>query len=418
MSCALLLATGRSLGRTGEYSLKMKHLQDQLELPCATGARRDRSACRARARQFTKAQRTVTASNIVAVIPAHNEGGNITKTIDSLRTQTVAPHRILVVCDNCTDDTEILARAAGADVFVTSGNRNKKAGAINQAMSFVLPALNDRDYALVMDADSILAGNWIESALRRFTTDTTVGAVGGIFYGEGARGLIYQLQRNEYIRYARDILRRRKGVWVLTGTSTMVRAGILRQVQASRGDTLPGEVGDVYNVDALTEDMELTLALLTLGYRCVSPKECATTTELMPTWRDLWNQRVRWQRGAADNLRAYGLSRVTLPYVLQQAWAILGFLIIIGYPTLFTVSLALGHPVVFHPFWLAVGALFIIDRLITVRKGGWNAIRLTLTFLPEMGYDLFRFGVYLCGWYSALGNREAKWHHANVTGGR
>jgi cellulose synthase/poly-beta-1,6-N-acetylglucosamine synthase-like glycosyltransferase len=349
---------------------------------------------------------------ITTVIPAHNEGNNIAATMTSLRTQTVPPDRIVVVCDNCIDDTERLARETGADVFVTRDNTDKKAGAINQAMGFLLPVLDDAGFVLVMDADSVLAPNWIETALHAFDGDATVGAVGGIFYGEGARGLIYQLQRNEYIRYARDILRRRKGVWVLTGTSSMFRVPVLREVRSARGGVLPGSNGDVYNVDAITEDMEITLALLTLGYRCVSPKECSTTTELMPSWRDLWNQRIRWQRGAADNLRAYGLTRTTLPYLLQQVWAVMGFAIIVGYPALFGVSLAIGLPLVFHPFWLAVGALFVIDRVVTVRKGGWPAIGLTLTFLPEMGYDFFRFGVYVAGWFNAISKREAKWHHA------
>jgi len=44
----------------------------------------------------------------------------------------------------------------------------------------------------------------------------------------------------------------------------------------------------------------------------VSPNACRVVTELMPTWRNLWAQRLRWQRGALENLGAYGLAPTML----------------------------------------------------------------------------------------------------------
>ena len=38
----------------------------------------------------------------------------------------------------------------------------------------------------------------------------------------------------------------------------------------------------------------------------------------MPTWRTLWNQRLRWQRGALENLGAYGITPQTVRYWAQQ----------------------------------------------------------------------------------------------------
>ena len=42
---------------------------------------------------------------------------------------------MVVVADNCTDDTADIARKNGAEVFTTVGNTEKKAGALNQALS-------------------------------------------------------------------------------------------------------------------------------------------------------------------------------------------------------------------------------------------------------------------------------------------
>jgi len=50
----------------------------------------------------------------------------------------------------------------------------------------------------------------------------------------------------------------------------------------------------------------------------ISPTECVVTTEIMPTWKNLWIQRLRWQRGAVENLGAYGFTRTTMRYWGQQ----------------------------------------------------------------------------------------------------
>ena len=62
----------------------------------------------------------------------------------------------MVVADNCTDRTEDVARAGGAEVFRTVDNTHKKAGALNQVLAGLLPGLDDDDLVLVMDADSLL----------------------------------------------------------------------------------------------------------------------------------------------------------------------------------------------------------------------------------------------------------------------
>ena len=69
---------------------------------------------------------------------------------------------------------------------------------------------------------------------------------------------------------------------------------------------------------ALTEDNELTIALKSLGALMISPAECTVVTEVMPTWRALWAQRLRWQRGALENLGAYGVTAQTVRYWAQQ----------------------------------------------------------------------------------------------------
>src|SRR5215813_9025274 len=53
---------------------------------------------------------------IAVLIPAHNESGGIRATLDDIRAQICSGDRLLVVADNCTDRTAVVAAAAGAEV--------------------------------------------------------------------------------------------------------------------------------------------------------------------------------------------------------------------------------------------------------------------------------------------------------------
>ncbi|WP_220454121.1 glycosyltransferase family 2 protein [Nocardioides immobilis] len=255
---------------------------------------------------------------LTVLIPAHNEERGLRATLVSLLEQSHRPERVIVVADNCTDGTADIARSLGIEVFETIGNYRKKAGALNQVLYGLLPLLGDNDLVMVMDADTVLDDGFLESAVRRMSDDRALMAIGGLFHGEEGHGLLGQFQRNEYTRYARDLRRRRGRVFVLTGTATVFRSRALRWVAEERDSTLPGVPGDVYDTEVLTEDNEITLALKTLGALVISPSECTVVTELMPTWRSLWVQRLRWQRGALENLGAYGFRPQTLRYWAQQ----------------------------------------------------------------------------------------------------
>ena len=168
-----------------------------------------------------------------------------------------APEKVIVVADNCTDHTAALAIEHGAEVCSTVANSEKKAGALNQAFAKLFRDMDGRDVAMVMDADSTVVPEFLETAMGRLEADPELIAVGGIFYGEEGSGLIGQLQRNEYTRYQRDISRRQGKVFVLTGTASLFRTYALKVVADSRGEFLPGDPGTVYDTLALTEDDEI-----------------------------------------------------------------------------------------------------------------------------------------------------------------
>lgn len=348
---------------------------------------------------------------VTVLVPAHNEEASIGATLESLLAQTQPPERIIVVADNCTDDTAGVARSLGASVFETVDNNDKKAGGLNQALAEMLDGQGDNDCVMVVDADTILDPRFIEVGAQRLTNDRALMSIGGLFYGEGRGGLLGQFQRSEYVRYSRELERRRGRVFVLTGTAAMFRPAGLRAVAAARGSLLPGRTGDVYDTAALTEDNELTLALKTLGALMVSPHECRVVTELMPKWRHLWNQRLRWQRGALENLGAYGFTPTVVRYWAQQLGIGYSVVALSAFWTLIGLNVLATPKFVWLPFWLGIGSIFIVDRVVSVWDGGWRARFLAALLFPELAYDLFLDVVYVKGIFDITFARNAKWGH-------
>ncbi|MFJ5305298.1 glycosyltransferase family 2 protein [Streptomyces sp. NPDC088350] len=344
---------------------------------------------------------------LVVLIPAHNEADRIGAAIEGLWRQTRKPDLIVVVTDNCTDDTAAVAASHGAEVFATRGNTHKKAGALNQAIDWVLPHLDERDLLLVQDADTVLNPWFSETAVATF--NRKVGAVGGVFYGEPGGGLLGLLQRMEFQRYAWELNRTGGKAQVLTGTGTMFRARVLREVRDARHSGLIGGGTGYYSLASLTEDDEMTKAVKTLGYRAMSPAGCAVTTEVMTSLPKLWHQRLRWQRGALENLRDYGWTRVTARYFLQQflmGFGALSFLVYLTFMATYTT--VYGFPGL-SPFWTAIGLIFVVEKTVSVRRAGPLAVLVAALMIPEMLYDLFQHAVYFTSLWGLARRSEEKW---------
>jgi cellulose synthase/poly-beta-1,6-N-acetylglucosamine synthase-like glycosyltransferase len=345
---------------------------------------------------------------VTVLVPAHNEEAHIRATLAALKAQTRLPEKIVVIADSCTDYTVSIARAWGVEVVKTVSNEHKKAGALNQALDQILPDLGDNDAVLVMDAGTVLDRGFVETAVRRMTDDRALMAIGGHFYGDRGEGWLGLMQRNEYLRLGRD-RRRRGSVVMLNGTASVFRPRALRTIAASRGTTLPGQKGDVFDTVALTEDDELTLALRSLGALMVSPAQCAVVTEVMPTWQELWSQRLRWQRGALENLTAYGVRPHTYRLWARQLGIGYGVVAITAFALLMATVAVSMETWRWFPLWLGAAALFATERVITVWRGGWESRGLAALVFPELAYACFLGAVYVKGAIDIALQRKSTW---------
>jgi cellulose synthase/poly-beta-1,6-N-acetylglucosamine synthase-like glycosyltransferase len=93
---------------------------------------------------------------LAVLVPAHNESVNVLPTIECLKRQLGAADRLVVIADNCVDDTAVLARGAGAEVIERSNSELRGKG---YALAFGVDHLraDPPEVVLVVDADCVVS---------------------------------------------------------------------------------------------------------------------------------------------------------------------------------------------------------------------------------------------------------------------
>jgi len=103
----------------------------------------------------------VRSARLAVLMPAHDEAADIAATIGSVLPQLGPRDRLLVVADNCSDDTAALARAAGAEVIERRDPQRRGKG---YALDFGVRWLerDAPDVLVMVDADCLLAAGALE----------------------------------------------------------------------------------------------------------------------------------------------------------------------------------------------------------------------------------------------------------------
>ena len=167
----------------------------------------------------------------------------------------------------------------------------------------------------------------------------------------------------------------------------------------------------MYDTLALTEDNELTLALKSLGAKMTSPPECRVTTEVMTDVARLWRQRLRWHRGALENIGVYGLTRATALYWGQQLSLAYGVLALYSYFVLMAIALLAANQIMWSWFWVTIGVIFLVERLVTVwavgPRGRWVAAPLFI----ELVYAAYLQACFVTSLVQIATRRTARWNY-------
>lgn len=89
---------------------------------------------------------------VAVLVPAHDEGSVLLPTLADIKRQMRVGDRLIVIADNCSDDTAIVAKTAGAEVISRDDPERKGKG---YALAWGLRhlALEPPDVVIVIDAD-------------------------------------------------------------------------------------------------------------------------------------------------------------------------------------------------------------------------------------------------------------------------
>ena len=296
------------------------------------------------------------------LVPAHDEALLIEECVTSLMrmTATDADFRVVVIADNCSDDTAARARACGAQVLErTNPLRRGKPHAIEWAMS--LEKVGEYDAVVIIDADTHVARDFADVlAAYGPLKDKAVQAYFGLS-NESDSWLSRLAGLLSRIRYEGQYPMRQRANFncALTGNGMCL------------GSSLLGRLG--WAPDALTENWELYARYTVYGARIEYAQDARLFSQEASSLKQSGTQRKRWQSGRLAALRMYAGELIRRPGLrMGQRIDAIAELSSLG-PVLHSAGgIALGVGLLFLPNAVAqaFGAIFMISVLPMV---GWTA---------------------------------------------
>jgi len=320
------------------------------------------------------------------IVPAHNEYGGIEATVTSLLAVDYPRHlfRVLVVADNCTDDTAAVASRSGATVLTRQNAERRGKG---YALAFAFErSLSDgfADAVVVVDADTVVSPNLLSAFAGRLQS------------GEGALQASYGVRNRDASWRTRLMC---LGLALFHDTRSLGRerlglsSGLRGNGMAIRSDVLQ-RVG--YDAFSVVEDMEYGFALAEAGIRVAWVEEARVLGEMAASEEASRTQRRRWEGGRLTMLRQF-LPRLVRGAFVRRDPVRLVLALELLIPPLATLTLAasvglavaasLSHLGVAAVWSLAPWALALVSLFVHVGRGwalsglGWRGA-LDLAHVP------------------------------------
>jgi len=354
----------------------------------------------------------------VVLVPARNEEVGIFTALDSLAGQTRRPDLIVIVVNNSTDRTmeyaQQFATAPGSPPTVVlnlANNPHKKAGALNHGLRYLQGLVGGRltnqvKHVLVMDADTELHPRFIERAGHVIASDPELGGVSAACLGRTGlwrnpwQRYLLGMQIIEYGRAANS--RYRHDVHTMSGAGSFYRAEALQSLIDWRGEVFWEDHSN------LVEDYETTLALKESGWKVTANQLCIAYTDLMPTLRELIQQRERWTRGTVDTLRGRGVTRFTWHSIATLFLGLLGAAYLLGFSSVQAAEWAVSGFQFSWVLWVLTGFWMIYPAL-RVTNLGWKAMLVEAALVPELVFNVVRVYWLLSSLVKSYMTRVSSW---------
>jgi len=226
---------------------------------------------------------------IAVLVPAHNESSGILPTLSDIKAQLRPSDRLVVVADNCDDDTADVAAAAGAEVVSREDlDRLGKGYALDFGLRYLATAAPPA-VVVVVDADCRLADNALEHLVR--TCMSTHCPTQAFYVMSAPDGAMRDYRVAEFAWRIKN-LARPLGLQVLglpcllTGTGMAFPWDVFRSVNLASG--------------SIVEDMKLGLDLALAGKSPVLCRDAKVVSHFPSSVEGTLTQRRRWETGHID----------------------------------------------------------------------------------------------------------------------
>lgn len=256
------------------------------------------------------------------LIPAHNESQIIFKTLSTLITSLVDSDSIIVVADNCTDDTAIIARDLGCTVLERFDEQRRGKGyALDYGLAF-LKGFTHPDVLIVLDADCEISddslrllSNLVISRGKPVQVKNLMRVVNETSFSQRIAGFAW-LVKNKI----RPIAVNKLGLPVtLTGTGMAFPWDVITNINVAHGN--------------IVEDMQLGIDCTLMGFSPIFCEQAVVYSDFPEYDEAIKTQRTRWEHGHLLTI-IQQVPKLLKLAILKRDWRLAGLALDIGVPPL------------------------------------------------------------------------------------
>jgi cellulose synthase/poly-beta-1,6-N-acetylglucosamine synthase-like glycosyltransferase len=303
---------------------------------------------------------------MAVLVPAHNESCGLLPTLEDIKPQLRPCDRVLVIADNCTDDTAAIAAAWGAEVIERRDAAKRGKG---YALDFGLRHLDSDPPGIVVfvDADSRLEGDVLSVLMKNCVA--TRRPTQALYLMKAPHEASTNSRIAELAWRVKNWMRplglKALGLpCQLVGTGMAFPWEVIRSVDLASG--------------SLVEDLKLGLDLASSGHAPVFCPSARVVSEFPQSAAATRTQRERWEGGHL------GLILTTSPRLLLKAlakrnWDMLSLALDLAVPPLSLLGLlvlgifvaTLSSALIGFSWWPAIGSVATLTAFALAASLAW-----------------------------------------------
>jgi cellulose synthase/poly-beta-1,6-N-acetylglucosamine synthase-like glycosyltransferase len=324
---------------------------------------------------------------IAVLVPAHNESAGLVATLTNIQSQLLAGDRLLVVADNCSDDTATVARTAGAETVERHDPmRRGKGYALDWGVRHL--GSDPREIVVVVDADCRLADGAID--VLASSCASTGRPAQAIYLMTAPTNSEINHQAAEFSWRVKNWLRP-LGLHALKLPCQLMGTGMAFPWEVIRTADLASS--------QIVEDLKLGLDLTKAGHPPIFCPSARVTSQFASSAKGAGTQRQRWEQGhlglifrSAPRLLAIALARRDLnlfAITLDLAVPPLSLLalLVLGVFGISLLDAAVGHSMAALAISIISLLVFSIATLLAWIKCGRDVVPLgALLLIPAYAF--------------------------------